>query len=272
MKTSQNGRDLIESFEGLILQSYDDYNDHIVHIGDTVHGTLTIGYGHTNAAGPPRISIGDVFTKDQADAVLSDDLHKVEDQVSSLVKVPLNQNQFDALVSFEYNTGALGHSSALTLLNESKYSEAADHLLLYNQAGGRVLAGLVRRRQAEQKLFLTPISTQGQTQTMNPIVSILMNILGPTQIGGWVRAAVASGLTLLSTKYLPALAGIDVNSIIGDIAAGASTVVVGLWSSLSKTGTVYLPNVIKDIEAQFTTTAPVAPVVTSPAIPHETTH
>ncbi len=61
MKTSLNGRKLIESFEGLILTSYDDYNDHIVNTGDTVHGVLTIGYGHTSAAGPPHVSIGDTI-------------------------------------------------------------------------------------------------------------------------------------------------------------------------------------------------------------------
>jgi lysozyme len=184
MKTSPNGRQLIESFEGLILQTYDDYNDHIVHPGDAVHGTLTIGYGHTNAAGPPHINIGDVFTKEQADAVLSDDLHKVEDQVVSLVKVPLNQNQYDALVSFEYNTGALGQSSILTSLNERDYNTAADRLLLYDHASGRVLAGLQRRRQAERTLFLkpttTPVSiptTQPVPTTWNTIVDSLINVI-----------------------------------------------------------------------------------------------
>jgi len=155
MQTSPNGRKLIESFEGLILQAYDDYNDHIVKKGSKVHGTLTIGYGHTNSAGPPLVNIGDSITESQADEILSNDLHQVENQVSSLVQVPLTQNQFDALVSFQFNTGALGHSSILTLLNQENYTEAADHLLLYNKASGHVLAGLIRRRQAERNLFLT---------------------------------------------------------------------------------------------------------------------
>jgi len=159
MKTSPNGRKLIESFEGLILQSYDDYNDHIVHQGDTVHGTLTIGYGHTSAAGDPSVFLGQEITQSDADRILGSDLGRVEQEVNTLVKVPLNQNQFDALVSFHFNTGALGHSSTLILLNEGKYSEAADHLLLYNKAGGKILAGLIRRRKAEQELFLSKATT-----------------------------------------------------------------------------------------------------------------
>src|SRR5258706_16388306 len=99
MKTSPNGRNLIESFEGLILQSYDDYNDHIVNTGDTVHGTLTIGYGHTSVAGPPSVHLGQTLSKDEADQILAADLGRVEQEVNKLVKVPLNQNQYDALVS-----------------------------------------------------------------------------------------------------------------------------------------------------------------------------
>src|SRR5258708_10682015 len=178
MKTSQNGRSLIESFEGLILQSYDDYNDHIVNTGDTVHGVLTIGYGHTSAAGPPHVSIGDTITQADADKILGQDLGRVEGEVTNLVHVTLNQNQFDALVSFQFNTGALAHSSALPLLNEGKYVEAADHLLLYNKAGGRVLAGLVRRRQAEKDLFLkSVITTSIPTVGWNSVVDYYYNLI-----------------------------------------------------------------------------------------------
>ena len=180
MKTSANGRKLIESFEGLILQSYDDYNDHIVSQGDTVHGTLTIGYGHTDAAGPPSISLGQTITKEEADNILATDLAKVEREVSELVHVSLNQNQFDALVSFHFNTGALGHSSTLQLLNQSNYTEAADHLLLYNKASGRVLAGLVRRRQAEKDLFLsksTTVDTAPKQMTFTGIINTIINYL-----------------------------------------------------------------------------------------------
>jgi len=187
MKTSLNGRKFIESFEGLILQSYDDYNDHIVNEGDTVHGTITIGYGHTTAAGNPSVFLGMRVTREEADQILGQDLGRVEQEINNLVKVPLNQNQFDALVSFHFNTGALGHSSALVLLNEGKYAEAADHLLLYNKAGNKVLAGLIRRRKAEYELFMSQATTlpdtskkltsDAPTQSWNTIVDYYWNLI-----------------------------------------------------------------------------------------------
>jgi lysozyme len=182
MKTSPNGRKLIESFEGCILQSYDDYNDHIVKEGDPVHGVLTIGYGHTSAAGLPVVTQGMVITKNDADVYLSMDLGKVERTVESLVKVPLTQNQFDALVSFEYNTGALGHSSILTVLNEKDYNTAADRILLYDKAKGRVLAGLQRRRQSERTLFLksegkdVTVPTSVPTGSGNSLIDFILNL------------------------------------------------------------------------------------------------
>ena len=71
MKTSTNGRQLIESFEGLFLETYDDSDDRIVAPGGTSRGTLTIGYGHTTAAGPPKVTPGMKITKSQADQYLT---------------------------------------------------------------------------------------------------------------------------------------------------------------------------------------------------------
>lgn len=144
MRTSSNGRRFIEQFEGLSLKAYDDGT-----------GVVTIGYGHTSAAGAPKVYKGQTITKEQADAILASDLGKVETQVSNLVHVPLNQNQFDALVSFHFNTGALGRSTALRKLNQGDYNGCASALLAYNRAGGSVLSGLTRRREAERRLFLT---------------------------------------------------------------------------------------------------------------------
>jgi len=100
MKTSRNGLAFIEKEEGVILYSYDDYNDKRVSKGGVARGTLTIGVGHTSAAGDPKVIPGMVITKAQADKILAQDLNAVEKDISRLVKVPLNQNQFDALVSF----------------------------------------------------------------------------------------------------------------------------------------------------------------------------
>ena len=155
MKTSETGLKLIESFEGLILGAYDDADDHIVHPGERVYGTLTIGYGHTSVAGPPRVYVGQEITKEQADAILAADLASVELEVGHLVKVELNQNQFDALVSFQFNTGWLSHphSSLLTALNAGNYRLADQDFMLYDRAQGKVIKGLCRRRAAERDLF-----------------------------------------------------------------------------------------------------------------------
>lgn len=162
MKTSDNGRKFIESFEGLFLQAYDDSDGHIVKPGERVFGTLTIGYGHTTAAGPPRVYIGQTITQDVADAILSADLASVEIEVAHLVAVPLNQNQFDALVSFQFNTGWLAHPhcSLRAALNIGNYNLADEDFMLYDRASGKVLAGLDRRRSAEKKLFDTPVSDE----------------------------------------------------------------------------------------------------------------
>lgn len=157
---SPNGRKMCEEFEGCILQAYDDASDHIVKTGQYVHGTLTIGYGHTDAAGPPKVYIGQTITKEQADQILSVDLLSVELEVKLLVKVKLNQNQLDALVDFQFNTGWLGHQhcSLLNALNAGNYQLADQDFMLYDRAQGKVLKGLSKRRQAEKDLFHTPVA------------------------------------------------------------------------------------------------------------------
>jgi lysozyme len=212
MKTSANGRKFIEGFEGLILQAYDDHNDKVVEPGQSPIGVLTIGYGHTTSAGPPSVHVGDKITQAQADQYLSNDLAVVENQVNTLVKVPLNQNQYDALVSFQYNTGALGHSSALPLLNEGHYAEAADHLALYNMAGGHVLQGLVRRRAAEKALFLSPAPVN---KTSGPAAAGAVVVAGAAAASGsspeyfwmimglFVLAAVVIGLLVYEYSNTP---------------------------------------------------------------------
>jgi lysozyme len=146
MKTSDAGRKFIESWEGCYLHAY----------RDSV-GVVTIGYGHTNAAGPPRIQMGDNWNQALADDTLSHDLGAVELDVDKLIKVPLNQAQFDALVSFQYNTGWLAHPgcSLRNLINAREFELAAKDFHIYDLAGGHVLAGLLRRREAEAAMFAT---------------------------------------------------------------------------------------------------------------------
>lgn len=142
MKTSQRGIDLIKEFEGCFLKAY-----------ICPAGVRTLGYGHTSAAGPPPVTEGMTITKQQANDILRADLKAVEADVDRLVKVALTQNQFDVLVSFHFNTGALGRSTALARLNAGFYDQVPQLLSLYNKAGGKVLNGLVRRRAAEVALW-----------------------------------------------------------------------------------------------------------------------
>lgn len=140
MRTSQKGIDLIKKFEGCRLEAY-----------KCPAGIWTIGYGHTKG-----VKDGQIITQEQAEEFLREDLRIFEQTVESCVKVPLSQNQFDALVSFCYNcgSGALKTSTLLRLLNEGNYSSAADQFLRWNKAGGKVLAGLTRRREEERVMFL----------------------------------------------------------------------------------------------------------------------
>ena len=136
---SQRGIELITSFEGLRLQAYRD----IVNV-------VTIGYGHTKTA-----QMGQIITKEQAINLLKQDVAGFEVAINRLVKVPLNQNQFDALVSLAFNIGssALRDSTLLKKLNSGDYSAASAQFDVWNRAGGKVVSGLVRRRAAERQLF-----------------------------------------------------------------------------------------------------------------------
>lgn len=154
-KTSSNGRALIEAYEGTILVAYDDANDRVVPVGGHARGTLTIGTGHTSAAGPPHVYVGMTITKEQADAILSADLASVEQNVLHHVVEPMNQNQFDAFVSFDYNLGALDRSNVLAYFNAGHIQHAADAMLQWDHARGVELSGLNKRRHAERSLFMT---------------------------------------------------------------------------------------------------------------------
>lgn len=143
MKTSSNGRALIREYEGEKLTAY-----------VCPAGVLTIGVGHTGS----DVTRGLTITKAQSDSLLVADLAKFEAAVAAAVKVPLTQNQFDALVSFAFNVGAgaLRSSTLLKLLNARDYAGAAAQFGRWNKGGGRVLPGLTKRRAAEAALFRKP--------------------------------------------------------------------------------------------------------------------
>lgn len=164
MKTGVPGRKLIEEFEGLILGAYDDFNDRIVKPGEHIEGTLTIGYGHTTAAGLPKVYVGMTITAEQADQILSSDLAAVEADVNLHVNVPLNPNQFDSIVSFDFNTGSLDRSNVLHSINAKQFAAVRADLGMWAYSKGRLLAGLVRRRKAEADLFDTPVAAPPHSQ------------------------------------------------------------------------------------------------------------
>lgn len=140
MKTSKNGIDLIKKYEGLRLKAY-----------RCPSGVLTIGYGHTKG-----VKQGMVITKLKAEQYLLDDLINFEKAVSNYVKVTINQNQFDALVSFSFNVGinAFKNSTLLRRLNKGNFTEASQEFLRWNKSNGKVLEGLSKRRKEERALFI----------------------------------------------------------------------------------------------------------------------
>lgn len=140
MTVSQSGRQMIEDFEGLRLAAYQDGG-----------GIWTLGFGHT--AGVQK---GDTCTREQADNWLAYDLEtRAEHPVSHLVKVPLTQNQFDALCSLCFNIGAgnFANSTVLRRLNQGDYVGAAEAIPMWNRVAGEISPGLYRRRLAEKALF-----------------------------------------------------------------------------------------------------------------------
>ena len=154
MIPSQKCVDLVKAFEGFYPKAY-----------RCPAGVWTIGYGTTIYPDGRGVKPRDTCTREQAETWLVFDLRDAVVDVLDLVKVPLNQNQFDALVSFVYNVGSdidedatpegLGDSTLLRKLNTGDYGGAADEFLKWVNGGGKKLPGLVRRRKAERELFLS---------------------------------------------------------------------------------------------------------------------
>ena len=139
MKISQEGIDLIKHFEGCELESY-----------RCSANVLTIGCGTTK-----NVVEGMKISQHQAEELLMKDLEEFEEYVEDLIDVPLEQNQFDALVAWTYNLGPtnLKTSTLRKVLNKGAYDDVAEQIKRWNKANGKVLKGLVRRRNAEAELF-----------------------------------------------------------------------------------------------------------------------
>lgn len=145
MRISHLGVSFIKGFEGYSSTPYQD-----------VAGIWTWGYGHARRLGE---DLPASVTREEAEAQLEMDIIPAEKCINQVVKVPINQNQFDALCSFVYNVGgaAFSGSTLLKKINASQMDDAENEFMKWSHAGGKVVQGLLTRRQAEAKLFSTPM-------------------------------------------------------------------------------------------------------------------
>ena len=139
MKIGTQGLELIKHFEGLELNAY-----------QCAAGVWTIGYGHTKG-----VKSGMSISEARANEMLEEELVEYENYVNDMVSVSLSQCQFDAMVSWVYNLGGgnLKASTLLKVLNAGDYDGVPAQMMRWNKAGGKVLEGLTRRRQAEADMF-----------------------------------------------------------------------------------------------------------------------
>lgn len=176
MEISQNGLDFIKSFEGY----HTALRDGRCTTYYCPSGVLTIGYGSTNMDGGPRISPGDIWTREQAEQRLRESLARnYEPSVKKeLAKSSLRvtQAQYDMLVSFTYNCGA---GCLAQLMRRGSLQEIADALLLFVRGGGQVLPGLVRRRRDERRIFLEGYSVQAQA--VEPVAKPAIPVIAAKQ-------------------------------------------------------------------------------------------
>lgn len=145
-QVNQKGIDLIKEFEGFRRNAY-----------LCPAGVWTIGYGSTFYPDGRKVQKGEVISNKEAEELLKITVNNFAKEVDNLVTVPINDNQFSALVSFAFNVGvyAFKNSTLRRVLNQGNYQEAARQFLRWDKAGGKTLAGLTRRRQAERNLFLS---------------------------------------------------------------------------------------------------------------------
>jgi lysozyme len=219
-KISKEGEEKIVQWEGEVLYAYDDFDPKHRPImpGMPVKGTLTAGVGHTG----PDVKPGMKITVAQSRAWLRQDIQKFEDVVSSLVKVPLTDNQFAALVSFAFNVGSANFSKSTLLkkLNAGHYDAVPVELMRWVHSKGNRMDGLVNRRAQEAALWGKGAFVNSHTVDAKPASPSID------------RESVSWGAGILSS-----LAALFVGTGPAQWALAAVIVVafgVGLWLFLSK--------------------------------------
>lgn len=202
MKISDAGVALIASFEGCKLNAY----------WDATGKVWTIGYGHTK-----KVKKGDVITQAQANQFLKDDCADAERQVMRFDSIyHWNQNEFDALVSFAFNVGSIDQ---LTAKGTRTRAQIAEKLPAYNKSGGVLLNGLTRRRNAEKKLFLTPVSgAAAQTTQTTTSENVYVAKVTATRLN--VRTG--PGLKYKNVPEYPQLAKDNLVDVLGGTVKGDS--------------------------------------------------
>lgn len=203
MRTGDNGIALIKKFEGFLQKAYRLPGE----------AYYTIGYGHSFDT---SIKAGTVWTKAQAEAQLKIDLRKFEKYVNDYVPVKLNQNQFDALVSYAYNRGLGGLRQLVS--NSKTISDYSKNIVIYWGSATRYKTGLINRRKAEQKLFNTPVSSQPKEEVhdMDTLkkgdkgqqVRALQKILGGIKVDGDFGNATKTAVESYQRQYKLTVDGI----------------------------------------------------------------
>ena len=207
MNINQATVDLVKEFEGFRANAY-----------KCPAGIWTIGYGTTAMAGvgiTPKD--GMTISRSDAEAYLCATLNKFAEQIAPSITAPINENEFGAFVSLAYNIGpgAFKKSSALRLFNAGDKEGAAKAILIWNKAGGKVLKGLTRRREAERKLFLTPADGKFTGRT---------TVAQSTTVQA-SAAQIATGVTAAGT----AVGALDGTAQIIALVFAGIVILAGLW-------------------------------------------
>jgi lysozyme len=196
---NQAGIDLIKQWEGCKLKAYKD-----------VAGIWTVGYGLTSRAGFIEVGPETVLTQEEADWYLEQVVNDFASKIKPMITAPINENQFAAFVSLSYNigVGAFKKSSALRRFNAGQTMEVPAAMRMWKKAGGKVVQGLINRREAEVKLFLTPVveapaAPQGRSKATQSRTVQASVVQGASAVGGAVGAFNA----LDGTAQIIALAG-----------------------------------------------------------------
>ena len=195
MKINQATIDLVKEFEGFRGEAY-----------MCPAGVWTIGYGTTAAAGvgiTPKPGMR--ISQAEAEKYLMAALENFADSISPSITAPINENEFGAFLSLAYNIGpgAFKKSTALSAFNSGDKAKAAKAILLWNKSNGKKLGGLVRRREAERKLFLTPIDGEFEGRE-SPAQSTTVQA-SAVQIASGAGASIAAVGALDGTAQIIAL-------------------------------------------------------------------